>query len=131
MSVKFAVPGLFKINAFWNKDYDVITSVYVVISKVLSPFKSYCKCGPTWPKWLLECMALTFYSSVVKRVKLKVRKLWGLISTFEEVAGKKMVGLANKKQIELLLHKKWSFLLKISSVNVTKPAGNCGFGHIY
>ena len=24
-----------------------------------------------------------------------------------------------------------SFTLKISSVNVTKSAGNCGFGHIY
>ena len=29
------------------------------------------------------------------------------------------------------LHKKWSFLLRISSVNVTKSAGKCGFGHIY
>ena len=28
------------------------------------------------------------------------------------------------------LHKKWSFPLRISSVNVTKFAGNCGFGHI-
>ena len=26
---------------------------------------------------------------------------------------------------------KWSFPLKISSVNVTKSAENCGFGHIY
>ena len=29
------------------------------------------------------------------------------------------------------LHKKISFPLRISSVNVTKSAGNCGFGHIY
>ena len=29
------------------------------------------------------------------------------------------------------LQKKWSFLLRISSVNVTKSAGNCGFGQIY
>ena len=29
------------------------------------------------------------------------------------------------------LHKKWSFRLRISSVNVTKSSGNCGFGHIY
>ena len=29
------------------------------------------------------------------------------------------------------LHKKWRILLRISSVNVTKSAGNCGFGHIY
>ena len=28
-------------------------------------------------------------------------------------------------------HKKWSFLLTISSVNETKSAENCGFGHIY
>ena len=27
--------------------------------------------------------------------------------------------------------KKWSFQLRISSVNVTKYTGNCGFGHIY
>ena len=29
------------------------------------------------------------------------------------------------------LHKKLSFPLRISSVNVTKSAGNYGFGHIY
>ena len=29
------------------------------------------------------------------------------------------------------LHKKWSFPLRISSVNVTKSAVSCGFGHIY
>ena len=33
--------------------------------------------------------------------------------------------------VNLTLHKKWSFPLKISSLNVTKSAGNCGFGHIY
>ena len=29
------------------------------------------------------------------------------------------------------LYKTWSFPLRISSVNVTKSAENCGFGHIY
>ena len=29
------------------------------------------------------------------------------------------------------LHKKWSFPLRISLVNVNKSAGNCGFVHIY
>ena len=29
------------------------------------------------------------------------------------------------------LHKKWSFPIKIFSVNVTKSARNCGFSHIY
>ena len=32
---------------------------------------------------------------------------------------------------QVTLHKKWSFSLKISSVNVTKSARNCGFGQIY
>ena len=31
----------------------------------------------------------------------------------------------------LSLHRKWRFLLKISSVNVTKSAGNCRFSRIY
>ena len=29
------------------------------------------------------------------------------------------------------LHKKWSFPLWVSSVNLTKSTGNCGFGHFY
>ena len=31
----------------------------------------------------------------------------------------------------MTLHKKWSFPLRNSSVNVTKSAGICGFGQIY
>ena len=31
----------------------------------------------------------------------------------------------------LTMHKKWNFSLSIPSINVTKSAGNCGFGHIY
>ena len=33
--------------------------------------------------------------------------------------------------LKLTLHKKWSFPLRISSVNLTKSAGNYGFRHIY
>ena len=32
---------------------------------------------------------------------------------------------------ENILYNKWSFLLGISSVNVTKSAVSCGFGYIY
>ena len=32
---------------------------------------------------------------------------------------------------EYALHKKWSFPLRVFSLNVTKPAGNCRFGHIW
>ena len=31
----------------------------------------------------------------------------------------------------ITLHKKWSFQLRISSINVTKSVVSCGFGHIY
>ena len=33
--------------------------------------------------------------------------------------------------IKQTLHKKLSFPLRISSINVTKSAVSCGFGHIY
>ena len=35
---------------------------------------------------------LKFYTSVAKRLKLKVRKFWGLISTFVEVTEEKLIG---------------------------------------
>ena len=34
---------------------------------------------------------LTFYISLAKGLKLKVRRFWGLIPTFVEVAGEKLV----------------------------------------
>ena len=37
-------------------------------------------------------MDLKFYISVAKGLELKVRKFWGLISTFVEVTGEKLVG---------------------------------------
>ena len=37
--------------------------------------------------------------------------------------------VGQKKPVSL--HKKWSFLLRISSVNVAKSAVSYGFGHIY
>ena len=35
---------------------------------------------------------LKFYTSLAKGLKLKARKFWGLIPTFVEVTGKKLVG---------------------------------------
>ena len=35
------------------------------------------------------------------------------------------------KLVMLTLYRKWSSSLRISSVNVTKSAVSCGFGHIY
>ena len=45
-----------------------------------------------------------------------------------DAGGKLYDSLAGYK---LKLHKKWSFPLSISSVNVTKSAVFCGFGYIY
>ena len=39
-------------------------------------------------------MDLKFYTSVVKELKLKVRKFWGPIPTFAEVTEGKLVGWA-------------------------------------
>ena len=36
--------------------------------------------------------------------------------------------LLYQSNLQNMVHR---FLLRISSVNVTKSAGNCGFGHIY
>ena len=33
--------------------------------------------------------------------------------------------------LSVTLHKKWTFSVRISPVNVAKSAENCGFGHIY
>ena len=37
-------------------------------------------------------MVLKFDTSVAKGLKLKIRQFWGLIPTFVEVTGKKLVG---------------------------------------
>ena len=54
------------------------------------------------------------------RKKVKFNKLFLVVL--------KRWGVVNSKQP---LHKKWSFPLRISSVNVTKSAVSCGYGHIY
>ena len=52
--------------------------------------------GWSWFKFnnlrLTLSMNLKFYTSVAKGLKLKVRKFWGLIPTFIEVTGEKLVG---------------------------------------
>ena len=62
-----------------------------------------------------------------------IRIAWRNESQKEQISLKKEVEKAMKK-VEVIvssLHKKWSFPLRISSVNVTKSTGNCGFDYIY
>ena len=51
MFAKCATPGLLKINVFWKKDFDVITSVYDVTNKVLSRDSNYIVDVVMWPKF--------------------------------------------------------------------------------
>ena len=41
MSAKLATLDLLRIKVFWNKDYDVMTSVHDVTSKILSRDSNY------------------------------------------------------------------------------------------
>ena len=51
MSSKLATLGLLKRKVFWNKGYDVITSVYDVTNKVLSRESNYTVDMVMWPKF--------------------------------------------------------------------------------
>ena len=131
VSAKMATLGLLKIRAFWNKGYDVITSVHHVTNKFLLRDLNYIIDLVTWPKFgnysisirkviitsilwgfdqknrfffdgwswfkfnnfgLASGTNLKFYASVAKGLKLKVRKFFGVVPTFVEVTGEKLVG---------------------------------------
>ena len=51
MSSKLATLGLLKRKVFWNKGYEVITSVYDVTNKVLSRESNYIVDVVMWPKF--------------------------------------------------------------------------------
>ena len=71
----------------------------VIITSILLGFylKKQFFDGCSWFKFnnlgLPLGMTLKFYASVTKVLKLKVRKFWGLILTFVEVTGEKLVGM--------------------------------------
>ena len=51
MSAKLSTLGLLKIKVFWNKGYDVITSVHDVTDKILSRESNYIVDVIMWPKF--------------------------------------------------------------------------------
>ena len=51
ISAKMATLGLFKVKVFWNKDYDVIISVYDVSNKNSSRDSNYIIDVVMWPKF--------------------------------------------------------------------------------
>ena len=81
MSKKIATLGLLKIKVFWNKYYDVVIYFYDVINKNLSRDSNFTVDVVMRPKF---GNSRTF-------MREEVRKCWGLIPTFVEVTGKKLV----------------------------------------
>ena len=51
MSAKIVTLGFLKKKVFWNKGYDVITSVYDVTRKILSRDSDYIVDLVMWPKF--------------------------------------------------------------------------------
>ena len=56
---------------------------------------------------------------------------YSILTKFSEVFCDFLFLKVGFQALHLPLHKNWRFPLRISSVNMTKSAGNCGFGHIY
>ena len=103
MSAKLVGLGIFKIKLFWNKGYDIIISVCDVTNKIFLCDSNYIVDVVVWPKFsnssismrevtitsffwgvpsikfnnlgLALVMALKFYNSVAKGLKLKVKVL--------------------------------------------------------
>ena len=51
MSAKIATPDLLKIKTFWNKDYDVIISIYDVTKEILSCDSNHIVDVVAWAKF--------------------------------------------------------------------------------
>ena len=51
ISAKMLTPGLLKIKAFWNNDYDVIIYVHDFTNKILSRNSNYIIDLVMWPKF--------------------------------------------------------------------------------
>ena len=75
----------------WSCDQSLITQFYKDLTRESAFFE-----GWSWFKFnnlgLALGMNLKFHTSVAKGLKLKVKKFYGLVPTFVEVAGEKMVG---------------------------------------
>ena len=73
--------------------------------------------------FFVQCIILFSHFVVTQNGGHEYKKKWQCKTVF-----KVMIALGI---VRYILRKKWSFSLKISSVNVTKPAVSCGFGQIY
>ena len=83
------------------------------------------------------CANITKWSNTLQQFVSKLPT--NCLSVFDHSVGLALKGLTYlysetfccSQRVIITLHKKWSFPLRISSVNVTKSAVSCGSGHIY
>ena len=101
-----------KVVLKWNKIVYVF-SIALMLELFLVPFSVL---------WLN-----TEIYRIIVRVHSKYGKIWAeRKSEFEQFSRGELYRIYYSK-----IYKNWSFTLRIFSVNVTKSAGNGGFGHIY
>ena len=63
-------------------------------------------------------MVLKFYTIVAKELKLKVKKFWGLIPTFEEVSGETLVGASLSPNLNRVKRYPWWVPIGLKSVPI-------------
>ena len=95
----------------WMKDHVLLIS--------LNYFKSEIKVS-LWFIFRIKFIADTLLKIASNILRIGIPKLWFMPQRCD-----------NPHSHLSTLHKRWSFPLIISSVNVTKSAISCGFGHIY
>ena len=81
MQAKVATLGLLKIKVFWNKDNDIIISVYGVINKNLSLESSYIVDVVIWPRFgnSSTSMREVIISSILQGSGQKNHFFWGVV----------------------------------------------------
>ena len=84
-----------------------------------------------WVKYLSENRNITIKRAVKAHIIVKGKGSDIVIKDTGDYVKNCELHLNDKELYEVPLHEKWSFPLRISSVDVSKSAVSCGFGHIY
>ena len=82
-------------------------------------------------KFIKKLIFFNFKSNFLEKVFYCVTKIYNLATIHGKMAALQHFLNFLRNSTLFAIHKKWSFPLRISSVDVIKYAGNCGFGHIY
>ena len=131
------VKGL-SLTSTWNNDISNLIDVCAWSLDKHAPLKKKYTCvnhlpfmNKELPKAIMQRSKLhnTFLRSRCNENRKKVFETMELLCLFVEKNKKIIAAVLMRKTLQIINHctKKWSFPLRISSVNVTKTAGNWGF----